>query len=404
MSKLWKVIRYEYRRFVFRKGFLIAVLSVPFWILLMVGLVFLLIRLESSSKGFGYVDQAGVLTHDVSLPEPGFPEILIPMRDYSSEEQARAALDEGVIDAYFVINPDYLETTAVRLVYNEQPRSEVFSQFGDFIRLNLLAELPAPVANRLLEGADLRIQTIGESARAQGVGVIAKFLAPMFAAIALMVAIFTSSGYLMQAVVEEKENRTMEIMITSMSPEQMMAGKIIGLIAVGLTQILIWLVFGLLGLFYFRESLDILSGVNFDLSNLWLALVVTVPALVMVASLMAAVGATVTEAREGQQVTGLITIPVMLPFILFAAIISNPNGPLAVAMSFFPLTAPMTLLMRAGFGEIPTWQLAVSLTILVISAISALWLAGRLFRVGMLRYGQRLRMREIFSSLRGAGA
>jgi ABC-2 type transport system permease protein len=402
MSKLWKVIRYEYRRHVFRKGFLIAVLSVPFWILLMVGVVFLLIRLESSSKGFGYVDLAGVLSNDVTPPEPGFPEKLIPMLEYSREEQARAALDAGTIDAYFVISPDYQETTGVRLVYNEQPRSEVFSQFRDFIRLNLLAELPEPVTNRVLEGADLRVQTIGESAQAQGIGVLAKFLAPLFAAIALMVAIFTSSGYLMQAVVEEKENRTMEIMITSMSPEQMMAGKVIGLIAVGLTQILIWLVFGLLGLFYFRDSLEILSGVNFDLSNLWLALVVTIPALVMVASLMAAVGATVTEAREGQQVTGLITIPVMLPFILFAVILSNPNGPLAVAMSFFPLTAPMTLLLRAGFGEIPTWQLVTSIAILILSAIGALWLAGRLFRVGMLRYGQRMRMREIFASLRGA--
>jgi ABC-2 type transport system permease protein len=191
-------------------------------------------------------------------------------------------------------------------------------------------------------------------------------------------------------------------MVTSLSPEQMMAGKIIGLIAVGLTQILIWVVFGLLGLLYFRQGLDVLSGVNIELENLWLALVVTIPALVMVASLMAAVGATVTEAREGQQVTGLITIPVMLPFILFAVILNNPNGPLAVAMSFFPLTAPMTLLMRAGFGEIPTWQLVVSITILVLSALGSLWLAGRLFRVGMLRYGQRLRMREIVASLRGA--
>ncbi len=402
MSKLWKVARYEYRRFVFRKGFLIAVLAVPFWILIMVGVVFLLIRLESSSKGFGYVDLAGILSSNVSLPEPDFPDRLIPMQAFASEDLARSALDAGTIDAYFVISPDYKTTTGVRLVYNKQPRSEVNSQFRSFVRLNLLAQQSPEVVNRILEGADLRVQTVGEFTQAKGVGVLAKFLAPLFSAIALMVAIFTSSGYLMQAVVEEKENRTMEMMITSGSPEQIMAGKIIGLIAVGLTQIMIWLVFGLLGLLYFRESLDILSGVNIDLNNLWLALIVTIPALVMISSLMAAVGATVTEAREGQQVTGLITIPVMLPFILFAVILSNPNGPLAVGMSFFPLTAPMTLLLRAGFGEIPTWQLVVSITILVLSALGSLWLAGRLFRVGMLRYGQRLRMREIFASLRGA--
>jgi ABC-2 type transport system permease protein len=120
-----------------------------------------------------------------------------------------------------------------------------------------------------------------------------------------------------------------------------------------------------------------------------------VPAFVMVSGLMAAIGATVTEASEGQQVMGLFTIPIWLPYILIAVFVQNPNSPLAIAMTLFPLTAPMTIAIRLGFTTIPAWQLTLSFILLVASACGAIWLAGRAFRIGMLRYGQRLHWKEI---------
>jgi ABC-2 type transport system permease protein len=123
--------------------------------------------------------------------------------------------------------------------------------------------------------------------------------------------------------------------------------------------------------------------------------VVMLPSFVLIAALMAAVGATVTEAREGQQVTGLFTLPVMIPYWFAFQIMSNPNGPLAVALSYFPLTAPVALTMRAGFTDLPPGQVLLSVGILVLSAFGALWLAGRALRLGMLRYGQRVNLREL---------
>jgi ABC-2 type transport system permease protein len=127
---------------------------------------------------------------------------------------------------------------------------------------------------------------------------------------------------------------------------------------------------------------------------------VMVPAFIMISGLMAAIGATVSEASEGQQMMGLFTIPIWLPYILISVFIQNPNSPLAIAMSFFPLTAPMTIALRIGFTTIPAWQVIVSVTVLVLSAIGAVWLAGRAFRLGMLRYGQRLHWKEILSHQR----
>jgi len=141
--------------------------------------------------------------------------------------------------------------------------------------------------------------------------------------------------------------------------------------------------------------------VRISFASLGSMLLVLLPAFVMICALMAAVGATVTEASEGQQVMGIFTLPLYLPYMLISVLMQNPNSPLAVGLSLFPLTAPLTISIRAGFSVVPAWQMALSVVILVASAAGALWFAGRAFRLGMLRYGQRLRWKEVFS--RGSG-
>jgi ABC-2 type transport system permease protein len=124
---------------------------------------------------------------------------------------------------------------------------------------------------------------------------------------------------------------------------------------------------------------------------------IMLPAFVMVAALMTAVGATVTESREAQQVSGLFILPMVAPYWFIPVIMSHPNSPLSVALSIFPLTAPVTLPMRVFFTVVPAWQIILTIFVLVATALGALWLAGKVFRMGMLRYGKRLSLREMFS-------
>ncbi len=121
------------------------------------------------------------------------------------------------------------------------------------------------------------------------------------------------------------------------------------------------------------------------------------PSFVLVAALMATIGATVTEAREGQQMTGFISLPIWIPYMLTGLMMSNPNSPLSIALSMLPLTAPITMLVRDGLTILPAWQIAISSAIQIISAVGVIWLAGRAFRLGMLRYGKRLAWRELFA-------
>jgi len=188
----------------------------------------------------------------------------------------------------------------------------------------------------------------------------------------------------------------MEIVATSVSPEQLMAGKIIGNLSVGLTQIGAWLLVVIIGLIVLVKMVPIGEGFTLDVGYLWLLLLVMLPAFVMIAALMALVGATATESREAQQIAGLFTLPLAVPLWFTSALLANPNSGLSVGLSLFPLTAPLALSLRAGYTNVPLWQTALSIGLLILCAVGALWLAGRAFRLGMLRYGKRLTWREIF--------
>jgi ABC-2 type transport system permease protein len=397
MTKIWLVALHEYKRHVFNRRFvLIGILSVPLLILVMVGLVFLIFSLESNTTPLGYVDYSGLLADPISAPAPEPPDRPVPILPFETEAAARSALEAGQIQAYYVLPADYLSTGRISLVHMGEVKSPASRQFYAFLSANLLRETDPQIATRLVKGAEIIVQS-PDGSRSISSKNWFNVLVPMVAGIAFIIAMFSTGGYLMQAVVEEKENRTMEVVITSVSPNQFMAGKIIGDTSIGLTLILLWTLFAVSIILVGRNYVDFLRGIQVAPQTLLLLVFVMFPAFVMVSALMATIGATVSEAREGQQMVSILSLPIWIPYMLISLLIGNPNSPLALGLSLFPLTAPLTLLMRDGMTILPAWQIALSAVIQVLSAIGAIWLAGRAFRLGMLRYGQRLKLREVFA-------
>ena len=402
MKKIWIIFKHEYTRHVLRKRFLFALLSVPLWILITLAAGFLSVALQLNPTPVGYVDQSGLLEGiDPQVADAELGDV--ELRPFAGEAAARAALDEKQIQAYFVIPPGYPQQPQTRWVYFEQPSGNVIGQFNALLRAGLLRDQDPRVARRLLEGAQISVADVEEARPGDGIDWF-KVVAPIAAGIFLMISVFTSGGYLMQAVVEEKENRTMEILATSLSPGQIMTGKVLGLLSVGLTQVLVWSAFPLLALGLAAPALPFLFGVTIDWKLVGLIVLTALPTSVMISALMAAIGATVTEAREGQQVSTLITLPVIAPYMLLSVILLNPNGLIAVALTFFPLSAALTLLMRMAFSSVPTWQIVLSVGLLILSAAGSLWLAGRIFRVGMLQYGKRMSWKEVLAAVRQPAA
>ncbi len=395
MKKFWRVITYEYLRHVLRKRFLFAVLSVPFFVLIFIGIVVITLALEINTTPIGYVDHSGLLANPFPAPTPGAPYLPVPIKAFASEDEAQKALQAGQLQAYYVLESDYLETSRARLVYIHEPKNPAQEQFVNFISTNLLAHYPPEIASRVIAGNSLIVRS-ADGKREVSSSSLFSVLLPFVAGIAFFVSIFTSAGYIMQAVVEEKENLTMEIVITSVSPNQLMMGKTLGDIAIGITQLLAWVLILVVPVWIASPYLPMLGAIAVSPESILLMVAVMLPTFVMLGGLMAMVGATVTESREGQQIVGLFTLPAWIPYMLTVPLMNAPNSPLAIGLSFFPFTAPLTLIIRSGFTLVPWWQIAISVTLLVLCAAGSLWLAGRAFRLGMLRYGQRLPIRELF--------
>lgn len=399
MAKLWRVARYAYRDMVRRRSFLIGTLGIP--LLMVVVLVISIATSINSLEGLplGYVDQAGVLDPGVPLPpNDGGPEI--ELRAFADEQAARAALEAGQIQAFVVLPADYV-SSGRSIVYHtgEAPDELAWSRLADLVRANLVSGAAPQVQERLVEGFS-SVTRSADGRREIGSNNWLNFVLPMALGVFFTIAILSSSGYLLRAVTTEKENRTMEIMVTSLSPEQLMVGKALGLIGVSLTQLGIWALTVVIGLIIGAQFVDVLQTARVPWAALGVAVLYFVPSFALVAGMMISIGSMVTDTQQGQQISGVLSLFFSLPFFFIALIMANPNNPVVVILSLLPPTAFLTILLRWGMVVIPLWQMALSWVLLMLSAGFSLWAAARIMRVGMLQYGQRLDLRAALRALR----
>jgi ABC-2 type transport system permease protein len=396
MPKLWRIAMYEYRRNVFKRSFILALLSVPFMIGLNVGIGLFLESTENDRSPVGYVDHAGLLADPIAAPVTGSrePIAFIP---FQTENDARAALESGHIQAYYVLAVDYFQTKDVSLFYLKEPRGSATRQFYDFIQINLLADQPTDIARRAsLLGESVTVRSVDGSRQVPGGGPAFGIIIPILTGFAFLFLLLMSSGYLMQAVVDEKENRTMEMLTTSVSPTQLVGGKVLGIVGVSFTQLIVWTLIAILGVLIASSAgVDWFQDARLDWGSILATVALAIPTYVLASALMTAVGATVTSAQESQSTGAVFFILHLAPLYLAWAIIRTPNAVVPLTLTFLPFTALLTVTLRNIFAAVPLWQVALSVVIQILCAIGALWLAGRALRLGMLRYGKRLNLREI---------
>jgi ABC-2 type transport system permease protein len=400
MRKLWLVAKHEYLRMVRRRSFLIGTLAVPVLIAVVMGISIAFSIGNRDDRPLGYVDLAGVLDVDAGSSDEGTSR-LVEMRAFADEASARAALEEGEIQAFYVLPDDYRQEGKLALYYWDDPPSDaVREQFDDHLRANLVTGLDDAVRQRALEGLSLTVRSADGSREFSSRNFMAIAL-PFGAGFFFMIAVMSSSGYLLQAVTTEKENRTMELMITSIQPGQLVAGKAIGLMAVSLTQLAIWALAVVVGLAVGAQFFQPLRTSRVPWAALGIAALYFAPAYALIAGIMIAIGSAVTETRQGQQVASTLNLMFTAPFFFVALIVANPSSPILVVMTLFPTTAFLTVLMRWSLAVVPLWQMVLSWVLLALSAGLSVWASGQVLRVGMLRYGQRLDLRGIVRAIRG---
>ncbi len=347
----------------------------------------------------GYVDLTG------QFPDPG--ELKNKLTRYDDEASAQAALNTGKIDLYYIIPADYLKTGDVTLV---MPRLNIGQISADPVRRLLLGQLSQGIDrnlfSRLVDPVTIREINLQRDASGKTqTNFGADFAVAYLFAILLMLAVFTTNGYMMQTVIEEKETRLIEILISSMRPTQLLAGKILALGLLGFLQILVWLMalilLGRLAAGSGITALMALVNLNLTPMQVILFLVYFIFGYLFFAAAYGMVGAISASMQEGPQFAVFFTLPAAIPMYFISLFTTSPDSPLPVILSLIPITAPLSMVMRISITSVPAWQIAVSLTLLIALDAVMIWLAGRMFRVQTLLAGQAPKLRDIPRLLRG---
>jgi ABC-2 type transport system permease protein len=404
MSKFWFVAINEYKRHVFKKKFLLAIFSLPLMLAVSIGAGMLAERSERNYDPLGYVDLSGVLADPLPIPEEYLDEDdVVELVAFETESQALQALENNDIQGFYLLPEDFLETRNVTLKYNnDEPGDNARDEFKLLLQVNLSAGMDQEAVNRILDGFDYTIHTPDRSRSFSENSIFSDLVLPLISGFILMFTLITSAGYLSTTVAEEKENRTIEILATSMSSNQFILGKVIGIVMVVGTQIGSWIVFLLGGIAIGKATLDFewLQEATFDPGLLWMLVGILIPAFFFYAGLTIAISSTATETSEGQQAMGLVSMPLGFSYWFAALVVTNPNGSFATILGFIPFTAPTILPLRAAFTVVPAWQALTSIAILCVGSVFSIWLAARAYDMGMLRYGKRLRLTELLAGNR----
>jgi ABC-2 type transport system permease protein len=405
MNKIRLVALEEIRRTVFKKSFIFVLLSLPLFIAMMIVPGVLMESLARSDLPVGYVDFAGVFAEPRALPQNS-RSAHVSLNAFVDEAAAAAALDGEEIQAYYVLHEDYLQSRRVELVYRDEPASEATGVFYDYLQLNLLDEFDYDVAWRAADRSQLTIRNPeGTRLFPEGAPPLGTVI-PLALGLAFGGLMMMGGGSLMSGLIDERSNRTIEVIATSISPSRLVTGKLIGIITINFIQLAFWILVGVGAIWLAGDVFDVewFQNPTLDWPGMLKVTAVSVPGYVFAAALMFGLGATVMQLEEGQAIGPLLFMVVMIPIYSLIGIANNPHGALAVVLTLLPMTSNITVGLRNALAVIPDWQIILSVAIQSACAVGAIWLAGRAFRMGMLRYGKRVRLREILRRASPLGA
>ena len=436
-GKTWIVVRREFLGTVKRPSWLISTFGMPVFVGLYAGLIFLIgstaakmdkptgkagvvdhaeiVRFETGPVAVGEIpdeakqamDRAVAMADVSSGPTAGIVKTLLAGTKFvrfADENAALAALEKKEIGTVYVIPADYVASGKIT-AYNP---SESFLSEGKLAQVPLRRLLvkslaadrvPPEVVARILSPADIKTlnrrpdgtwveRGLAEMVRRIGV--------PIGFTMLLLISILVSAGGLIQGVSEEKENRVIEVILSSIDARSLLLGKLLGLGAAGLLQLAIWLTMALL------PAALLIAGLALSPMIVILCLAYFILAFLLYGTLITATGVIGTNAKDMQQYGMFWSIGSAIPMIFMEVLLRDPRGVTAQVLSYVPLTSAVTMMIRIGGGGVSWWEIPLTLGILALSVWVTLRFAARIFRTGLLMYGKRPTVVEVFRWMRQA--
>ena len=430
VRKALLIARWEFKTAVMRRAYLIAVVALP----LLFGGIGAVSAFTTRAAAVGAVGTPIALVDRAGLVDLPFAESQAAHREefrtaaaqssaigaaiaaiplpsiapYANVESAIADLTARKVSAVYVVEADYLATGRLTAysrdigIFGQPAANQRANQIGDAIRASLLknglsgdelarAYAPAVAINRV------SIDSSGKVSDASDASGFGRFAGSFGVFMLLTMSIFFSAGFLQQATIEDRQNRVFEVLLSSADANELLAGKILGLGGAGLLQVAIYVVLLII------PSATVLAVVEVSLGRLALSLVYCALGYLLFSSFMILTGMIGRTPQESAQMSAFWTMAAISPMFFVVSIAAAPNGWLARGLSFFPLSGPVTMLLRLSASEVPIVDIVASLLIGVVSVSLSLRATARIFRAATLMYGKRPNLPELIRWLKEAG-
>ena len=442
MNKIPLIIKREYITRVRKKSFIIMTILGPILMAALMVVPIFIAQMNDEAKIIAVVDESGViqnrLTKTNNLKFDYLPVDIVTAKELFLKSKYYALL---YIPKSIINNQATFNHPVYPIIYSDAQVSLNIKMYltgaikKEFETIKLEASGVDPNILKSVEmKVDITTLQLSEGGKKEKTSSteISTFLA-IFSGMLIYFFIFMFGAQVMRGVIEEKTNRVVEVIISSVKPFQLMMGKIVGVALVGLTQFLLWitLTFAIVGFVRVsypkvfdmskmqevstnvqsqqtmpnidkmeqaNEVIKALASINF-VSMIFSFIFYFIGGYLLYAALFAAIGSAVDNEADTQQFMAPVTIPLIFSIVMAQFIINNPNGPIAVWLSMIPLTSPVVMMIRIPFG-VSYVQVAISMAILVVSFIFTTWFAGKVYRTGILMYGKKVSYKEIWKWVR----
>ncbi len=407
------VARWEFIEKVKTKAFIIGLFMTP----LIMGIFTVVPALladkgDEKTKTFGVIDETHSFTTVINAQmlgkfklDNGKPNYSIKeINDENTEMEhlkilGTAQLASGEIEGYFIIPKDVLEKGKIEYraenVGNARDQNRFSKVLEDIIIEQRLKSYgyDAPKIRKLMTEIDIKTFKVSKHGEEKESGFMETFMTGYVFIMMLMFLVLSTGQMLIRSVIEEKANRIVEVLVSSCSSQELMSGKIIGLSLLGLTTVAFW---GLI-----MAAVNFATPVTFvTIDNLILLFAYFILGYFMYVGIFIIAGSTVSTEQEAQQMTGYITIFLVLPIAFAVPLMFNPDSMLVKILSQIPLLIPTMMALRLSVRAPEWWEIALSLTTLVVTIYGLMWVAGKVFRIGILITGKKPSLKEIYGWLK----
>lgn len=421
--QVFLVLKREYLTRVKSKGFIAATLLVPIGIIAIYGIGFLVIIWESDvSYEVGIVDHTGAIVNRLTERSPDSYTDVTDLQ----VDSLRAMIQRGDLTGYIEVNEENInENRNLELIYSGSGGLTLLSTVRTDMREVIREEklMRANVSDEIQQIFETRIGI--ESRRLTETGEEeaddTAFMSGLGFAMGLIifVAIFSYGGYIMRGVIEEKSNRIIEVITSSVKPIELLTGKMLGVASLALTQIGIWaitivglglLAAPLLGAFLSNENTEQMVGEVTTHADI--PILSEIPAIetsviiyfiiffflgyFLYSSLFAAVGSAADSETDTQQLMMPIMAPIFIAYFIMFQAVRNPEGIIAVIGSLVPFFSPIVMITRIAISDVPFWEIALAIFLMIITFVGTMWLSAKIYKVGILSYGSSAGFKDIY--------